>query len=123
KIAFILFGNDTQLRKHFAVNGAAMVPKEIRIKHGSDYKFFTHPPHLEALDYCLKINAENPEFAVVLLAEQGTQSSLARLRLPLTVLDTAERGVGLELSRVITFWVKRLNAIDQIFKPMGNKKA
>lgn len=123
KIAFILFGNEQHLRKHFAVNGAGMVPKEIREKHGSDYKFFTKPPHLGAVEYCVKVNSENPEFAVVLLAEQGSQHDLVSLGLPLTILDTNERGVALELSRVITFWIKRLNAINQIFQPMGNRKA
>lgn len=123
KIAFILFGDDPELRKHFSVNGIGIVPKEIREKHGADHKFFTKPPHIEPVEYCVRVNLDNPDFAVVLLAEEGFQGGLAPLRLPLSVLDTSERGNALELSRVVTFWIKRLNAIDQIFQPMGNRKA
>lgn len=123
KIAFILFGHDPQLRKHFSVSGAAMVPKEIRDKHGSSYKFFTQPPHLAPVEYCLKVNSENPEFAVVLIAQLGFQSDLMHLGLPTSVLDTSKKGFALELSRVLTFWIKRLNAINNLFEPMGNRKA
>ncbi|MGO6984561.1 hypothetical protein [Rhizobium leguminosarum] len=123
KVAFILFAQEQQLRRHFAVSGTSMVPREIRDKHGSDYKFFTQPPHIEATAYSLKIRAENPDFAVVLLAEQGAQFQLTTLGLPLSVLEIAQRGIQLELSRVLTFWIKRLSSIEQIFKPMGNRKA
>ncbi|KQZ45984.1 hypothetical protein [Ensifer sp. Root558] len=123
KIAFILFANDQVLRKHFSVSDVAMVPKEIREKHGSDFKFFTNPPHLTADEFCVKTSAENPDFAIVLLAEQRLSYSLDGLGLPLSVLQTDERAIGIEFSRVLTFWIKRLNAVEQILKPMGNKKA
>ncbi|WP_416795913.1 hypothetical protein [Ciceribacter azotifigens] len=123
KTAFLLFAKDQQLRKHFTVSDEAMIPKEIRDKHGSGFKFFTNPPHLSAEEFCVKISNENPEHALVLLVEHGLGYSLDGLGLPLSVLQTDARAMGIEFSRVLTFWIKRLNAVEQIFKPMGNKKA
>lgn len=123
KIAFILFAKDQELRKHFTVSDVAMIPKEIRDKHGSDFKFFTNPPHLTPDQYCVRVSAENADFALVLLVEHGLALALDRLGLPLSVLQTNERAIGIEFSRVLTFWIKRLNAVDHLFKPMGNKKA
>jgi hypothetical protein len=123
KIAFLLLAKDQQLRKHFTVSGEAMIPKEIRDKYGSGFKFFTNPPHISVEEFCTKISRENPEHALVLLMEDGLGCSLNGLGLPLCVLQTGARPIGIEFSRVLTFWIKRLNAVEQIFKPMGNKKA
>lgn len=123
KIAFLLFAKDQLLRKHFTVSDVAMIPREIRDKYGSGYKFFTNPPHLSAEDFCVRISRENPEHAIVLLLEQNFFRSLNELGLPLSFLQTDSREMKIEFSRVLTFWIKRLNAAEQIFKPMGNKKA
>ncbi|MBN9671500.1 hypothetical protein [Roseibium aggregatum] len=123
KISFILLTNQKDLKKYFSVTGIGMVPKEIREKHGADHKFFTKPPHLDDLTYCLKINRENPDSAIAILSDSEYRSNIFDLEVPTSILQARERNIKTELSRVITFWIKRLNSLEQTFKPMGNRKA
>ncbi len=122
KIAFVLFASDAELRKYFSVNGLALVPKEIREKYGVHYKFFSYPQQNSEIEYLASLIKANPEFAFIGLSE-GPLAAISSLGVPLSILDVSDRRMATEFAKLTTFWTKRLNAVAQLFSPLGNRKA
>ena len=123
KAVFCLISGDIILRKHFVTTSLGMVPSEIRGKFGDDFKFLTNPPHLSMQEFVRKTHEDNPDYPLVLLTDVKCKDSVSELGLPWTVLEDPTRPLGTELARVLTFWIKRLSSIAQLFRPLGNQKA
>jgi len=102
---------------------AKLIPKEIREKFSFQYKFLSKPPDQDPLDYCARALHKNPDSALVVLIETGLEGQFKGLCLPTAILSADEKRMNLEFNKLLTFWIKRVNAISKIFEPMGQRKA
>jgi hypothetical protein len=121
-IAFILFSDSAEYRRTVRIDDSSVVPSEIRKKYGVNYKFYTCPPHLTDVNFAMKVLSENDGYSVVALSTYDNKP-IRDLGFPSSILDVSSRTTNTELSRVTTFWTKRLTAINRILEPLVNRKA
>ncbi|SDP07808.1 hypothetical protein [Phyllobacterium sp. OV277] len=122
KIAFVLYAATHNIKKYFGETKLGMVPKEIREKYNIDYKFFTYPDKPSEDKFIADLVKQNEDYAFVALTEKNLQS-LDMVGVPFSLLELGVRTIAAELSRLITFWTKRIHAVAKTFEPMGNRKA
>lgn len=122
KIAFVLYAATHSIKKYFSETKLGMVPKEIREKYSIQYKFFTYPDQPSEDKFIANLVKQNEGYAFVALTESNLQS-LKTVGIPFSTLELGARTVAAELSRLITFWTKRIHAVSKTFEPMGNRKA